>query len=572
MLGNPIWFYIKTNKRPFIIGLSFLFVTNLLDSLYPLVLKQAIDLIVAKQSFESIFHVAILFFVLMSTLAVTRYYWRVFFGRYHTLAAEDLRNRIFQHITKMSPQFFSKNPVGELMSLITNDVQSFRQGIGSGILVLVDATTLVCFILPLMLKLNWYWTVCCLVFVPVVPFLIQKITNLIFKYYKEQQDSLSALSGVAQEIIAGIRVIKSFAQENNRLKIYNFKSSDFEQKSNRTARADAFFTPVMEFGVASGTVILLFIAADDVISGAASIGTLVAFQKYINKMVWPMTAFGLGFSQLQKGLASFERIKNLLEQKTEIPDDGKVQIKSFESLEVRGLNFQYSGSEILTLKNIHFKISKGQVVYLVGPVGSGKTTLLHLLNRLYAGPPNTIFINNIPIEQISQRSLHSQMVLVTQEPFLFSESVYENLVFAETEEKEQIDAKEWAQLVDIDQEIEKLPDQYNSLLGERGVNLSGGQKQRLTIARGLITRAPCLMLDDSLSAVDVKTEKAIQQRLQSQNPGQTQIIVSHRLNQAIDADLIIVMNNGEIEAQGSYHQLLNSSITFKKLVEIQAHE
>lgn len=571
MINNPIWFYIKTHKKAFSLGMFFLLITNTLDGLYPLIIKAVIDMVVQKAPYEDIFRTTLLFFFSLCALAVTRYLWRVYFGRYHTLAAEDVRNRIFCHITKMGPQFFSKNPVGELMSLITNDVQSFRQGIGSGILILVDALTIVCVILPVMISLNLSWTLKCLIFLPIVPFLIQKVTHLIFSNYKNQQDSLSALSGVSQEIIAGIRVIKSFAQEKTRLKIYNLKSQDYELKSNKTAQVDAFFSPVMEFGVASGTVILLFIAADDVISGAASIGTLVAFQRYIQKMIWPMTAFGMGFSQLQKGMASFSRIKNVLTQNTDIPDLGLIDIQSFESLEVKNLTYQFSDSSTPILKNINFKISKGQIVYLVGPVGAGKTTLLHLLNRLYPSESGCILINGTSIEKISQRSLHTQLVLVTQEPFLFSESIVDNIRYADSEMTSSESHKEWAQLVDIDKEIEALPESFESQLGERGVNLSGGQKQRLTIARGLITRAPFIMLDDSLSAVDTKTEKAIKDRLMQKNKLQTQLIVTHRLNAAIYADMIIVLNNGEVEAVGKHFELLKVSPTYSKLCEIQGY-
>ncbi len=569
LIQNPLWFYIKANRRAFTIGMLFLILTNIIDGVYPLLLKRGIDQITDRIALSEILKTTVLFFVMLAALAITRYYWRVFFGRYHTLAAEDLRNRLFHHMIQMGPNFFYKNSVGELMSLITNDVQSFRQGIGNGVLVLVDAVTITFIILPLMIMMSPTWTFKTLVFLPLVPFIIWKLMKVIFKNYREQQDNLSELSGISQEIVAGIRVIKSFAQERTRLGIYNKLSKKFELSSNRTAMVDALFMPVMEFGVASGSVILLFVAAPDVLSGAATLGTLVAFQRYILKMVWPMTALGLGFGQYQKGMASFSRVKELLDQKTDIPDNGTFELKDFKSLKVNNLSYQYPQSEHYALKNLSFEIHEGQTLGLIGPVGSGKSTLLHLLNRLYPAVPGSILVNDTSIEMFTQRSFHSQLVLIPQEAFLFSDSIHDNISFSE--ECSGTDrVQEWAKLVDIDREIETLPEKFDSQLGERGVNLSGGQKQRLTIARGLMVRAPFVMLDDSLSAVDTKTEKAIQERLNAvSGRQQTKLIVSHRLSSIQNADKIIVLKDGQIEAIGTHSELLKRSETYIKLAEIQ---
>lgn len=570
---HPLWLYIQKNKPAFFWGMFFLIITNIVDGIYPLILKRGIDQITEGRPLSEVGWTALLFFGAMSVLAVTRYCWRVFFGRYHTLAAEDLRNRIFQHLTTMGPQFFKRNPIGELMSLITNDVQSFRNAIGSGVLILVDGIVIILIVLPLMVWMQPDWTWKTLLFLPLVPFLIWKVNKLIFSRYKLQQDRLSELSGFSQETVSGIRVIKGFALEPNNLKAYNTLSAKYEKNCNSVASVDALFSPVMQFGVASGTVILLFIAADDILAGTATIGTLVAFQRYISKMVWPMTALGMGFSQFQKGMASFSRIREVLMQKTDIPDEGTVDICDFEKLEVKDLSYKFPESSTPALKNISFRIEAGQKVGLVGPVGSGKTTLLHLLTRLYPSPAGTIRVNDHEISEISQRTLHSQIALVPQEPFLFSESISENMKLGLTDES--IEAKEihhWAQVVDIRQEIETLPHQFDSELGERGVNLSGGQKQRLTIARGLMTRAPMIILDDSLSAVDHKTERTIQDHLSNNLDGRkTQLIVTHRLSAVENADQIIVLNQGEVESIGTHRELLEKSPTYRRMAEIQGY-
>ena len=548
----------------------FLFFTNLLDAVSPLVLKTGIDQIVDGIEMPELMKTAGLYFLILSLLAATRYVWRVYFGRYHTSAAEDLRNRIFQHLTRMGPQFFKRNPIGELMSLITNDVQSFRSGIGSGVLVLVDGATIMLVVLPLMIWMEPTWTWQTLILLPLVPFLIWYVTGLIFRGYKIQQDKLSDLSGVTQEIASGIRVIKGFAQESNQLKYYNMKSKDYKEACDRVALVDSLFMPIMYFGVASGTAILLFIAADDLIAGTVTVGTFVAFQRYITKMVWPMTAFGMGLSQHQKGMASYSRIKNLLLKETDIPDSGTIELTGFENLKVKNLNFQYSDADTPILKNINFEIKKGEKVGIVGPVGSGKTTLLHVLNRLFPVDSGMIEINGHSIEQVTQKSLHQVMAFVPQEPFLFSDSISDNIQMALDQPVLKEELLQWTDAVDLKAEILSLPQAFDAQLGERGVNLSGGQKQRLTIARGLITKSPLIILDDSLSAVDQKTEDTIQNQLKNSLDRKTQIIVTHRISAIKDADKIIVLKNGEIDIIGTHEELLQKSLTYKHIAEIQA--
>ena len=289
-------------------------------------------------------------------------------------------------------------------------------------------------------------------------------------------------------------------------------------------------------------------------------------------MVWPLTAIGIGISHLQKGKASFDRIKDLLNQVTDIPDGGTIEIQSLQKIEVRNLSFQYPGATTLSLKNVSFDLSAGQTVGIVGPIGSGKSTLLHLLTRLYPTTTGAIMINGFSIEQLKQRSLRQHLVLVPQEAFLFNDSIADNVNFGLQHNLDSAQRVEhWAQVVDIHQEISDLPEKFASQLGERGVNLSGGQKQRLTLARALILESSCILLDDTLSAVDNKTEKAIEKQLYSLNPTQTKVIVTHRLSSVENADKIIVLNQGKVEATGSHLELLSSSPTYRQLAQIQGY-
>ncbi|MGZ6444118.1 MAG: ABC transporter ATP-binding protein [Bdellovibrio sp.] len=548
----------------------FLIVTNALDGVYPLIMKIAIDQIETKVPLNNIAKTCFMFFAIMAGLALSRYSWRKYFGHFHTYAAEHLRQKLFKHVTSLGPNFFHKNQVGELMSLLTNDVQSFRQAIGPGLLILADGIIIIIIVLPIMISMSWSWTWKTLIFLPLVPFLIWKVMQKIHTNYKIQQDRFSELTGLAQETVGGIRVIKSFAQEENRTAAFNGISSAFEKACNKVAQIDAFFIPVMEFGVTSGSVILLFVAKDDIFTGAVTLGTFVAFHRYIQKMVWPMTALGLGFSYIQKGYASFDRIKSVLKTETDIPDVGTKTIDKFETLEFKNVSYKHDvSSSQYVLKNISFTLKAGESLGIMGPVGAGKTTLLNLMVRLYPLKEGQILINGIPIEQIKQESLRKTLLLVPQEAFLFSETIRDNISFGLNERVSEQEILRMTDIVDLSKEINSLPHKYESQLGERGINLSGGQKQRLTIARGLIMQTPVLVLDDSLSAVDTRTEKAIEEEISKSHSTMSLIIVAHRLSSLKDVDKFLILKDGEMEALGDYSEVLAKSATFQKIVEIQ---
>jgi len=569
LFKRPLWYYIRNNPRAFSLGMGFLFITNFLDCIYPLILKTAIDQIQGRVVMTEIGKTCILFFVVMAGLAATRYGWRTNFGQFHTYAAEHIRQKIFRHMTSLGPRFYQKNQVGELMSLLTNDVQSFRQAVGPGMLILADGVIIIGIVFPIMLSMNWSWTLKTLIFLPLVPFLIWKVMKLIHLNYKIQQDHFSELTGVVQETVGGIRVIKSFAQEAHRTDIFNKVSRAFEQACNKVARIDAFFVPVMEFGVTSGSVILLFIAKDDIYSGAVTIGTFVAFHRYIQKMVWPMTALGMGFSYFQKGYASFDRIKDILKTQTDIPDLGTHVIEKFETLEFRNVTYRFDGSSVDVLKNVSFTVKAGESLGIMGPVGAGKTTLLHLLTRLYPLQQGEILVNGLPIESVTQESLRQTFLLIPQESFLFSDSINENVNFGLSVPAGDEEIQRMTEIVDLNKEIMTLPHQFDSQLGERGINLSGGQKQRLTIARGLIMRTPVLILDDSLSAVDTRTEQAIERELAKSRSTMSRIVVAHRLSSLKTVDSILILKDGEVEAWGSYQEVAQHSPTFQKIISIQ---
>ena len=548
-----------------------LFFTNLFDSLTPLALKFAIDAIQAKEE-QSLSKAVMIYIGLNLAFVYFRWGWRVYWGKFHQAVADDLRARIFSKLTLLGPSFYQKNPIGQLISIVSSDVNSFRMGIGPGLLILLDGIFYLGMYLPAMIWISWDWTWKTLILLPLIPPFMRKMEQLMHRYYRIEQDKLADVSANAQEIVSGVRVIKAYTQETNQLASFDKKSKIYEETCNKVARLDAIWQPVMEFSVASGTVILLWFCTDPVIQGTITLGTLFAFHEYIRRMTWPMSALGFSVSMIEQGRASFDRIRELLETETDIPDTGEKVVHEFEKLEVKDLSFRYAGAEHYALRDVSLTINAGETIGIVGPVGSGKTTLMNLICRLYPVEPNKVTFNDISVEDLKQSSLRRLISYVPQDAFLFSDTVAENISLGYTTEQALMNdhVKHFASVVNFDSEIEALPTGYESLLGERGVNLSGGQKQRLTIARALIRNSQFVILDDSLSAVDGKTEKLIVEQLKGALDRRTVLIVSHRLATLRHADRIFVMNNGRVESVGKHDELLKTSATYKELNELQS--
>ncbi|MES2856694.1 MAG: ABC transporter ATP-binding protein [Bdellovibrionota bacterium] len=565
---RPFRFYMRKNRRAFTIGIAALVVTNLLDALTPIGLKMGIDAIVAGDM-NALEKALVFYLSLMTGVMVFRFSWRVYFGRFHYTAAEDLRNRIFQKLTQLGPSFYQRSPVGALMSLITSDVNQFRMGIGPGILILLDAFVYIAFYLPLMIYISWSWTWKTLIILPFIPFIMQKLENLLHDYSRQQQDRLAEVSANAQEIVSGVRVIKSYAQERNQLRFFDSKSKVYEEACNRTAKIDSLFGPLMHTSIVIGATILLIFGTDDLMTGAISMGSFVAFYQYVRRFIWPMSAIGFGVAMIQQGKASFDRIKELLNTESDIPDWGDEEIGEFEKLELKGLTFRYPGAPTPALCDINLEIRRGETIGFVGPVGAGKTTLLQLICRMFPVEPGKVLFNGKDISKISRASLSATISYVTQDTFLFSETIAENVALGIQQNAEFAAIKSAVGHVNMDVEIESMPEGFDAYLGERGVNLSGGQKQRLTIARALIRKSQIVLLDDSLSAVDGRTEKKITEALQTATQSQTVILVSHRLATLRHADRIVVLNRGRIECIGSHEELLEKSETYRRLHVLQ---
>ncbi len=570
----PFAYYYRKYWRSFGLGVVGLFATNALDALPPLIIKRVVDQLTTKASHHQILQTALLFLGVTILTAGTRYVWRMAWGYFQNAAGEDLREQLFAKCTRLGPSFYQKQTVGNIMSLATNDNTAFRMAIGPGTLVFLDGIFILALTLPIMAWLSWSLTWKTLILMPFLPLLIRKVEALINKYFREQQDAFAELSAHAQEMVSGIRVIKSYRQQERQLALFNEISRRYQKAGNQTARVEALFHPLMEFGVASGVVILLFLAGSLDAASAISVGTFVAFFQYIRKMTWPMTAIGLGVTMLQEGRTSFARIQSLLNTTSDIEYEGGYPVPEFHDLEVRHLTFYYEGNPHPSLDDVSFRLRRGETLGIIGPVGAGKSTLIKVISRLYAVPPNTIFINDVPLEKIDTDQLHALLGLVPQDPFLFSDTIRENMSLGLEQTPELATLNSMAQQVSLHREIMEIPGGYDAELGERGVNLSGGQKQRLTLARALIRKSPLIIFDDALSAIDAETEAAILDELRHPKNFHTQkentsIIITHRLASVRFADKLLVLNNGKVEAWGTHQELAQVSPTYRNLCQLQ---
>lgn len=568
VLKKPYRFYIKKHKWTVALGMLWLFLTNFFETLIPWLVGKTLDKITSGAQMWDVFKQVGWVFAVMIFLSIFRYLWRVYWGTFHHTAAEDLRNRVFARMADLGPTFFRPRKIGQLIALISNDVNSFRMGIGPGLLILFDGIFLIALVLPMMISISWTWTWQTMALMPFVPLVVKWILDHLHKSYHARQERFSDLSGSAQEIVSGIRVVKSFAQENNQIVQFNQQSNAFQRACDRVSRWDSLFGPALELPVALGSVLLLLLGTREVIEGRVSIGQFFAFYQYIQRMIWPMSAIGIALGHIQESRASFKRIAEVLEYEPDVPDNGKIEISELKTLEVRDLSFTYPGAKLPVLENISFRLARGECLGVVGMTGSGKSTLVELLTRQYPVVPGTILVNGVSVEEIKLSSLKKIIGVVPQDAFLFSRKVAENLALG-LEIWNIDDVRSAARDVHLDREIEAWPDNYDALVGERGVNLSGGQKQRMTLARAMARSAPLVILDDALSAIDAKTEESILNHLNDELKKTTSIVISHRLASVRGADQILVLKSGRVESLGRHEELIRVSPTYQVLHEMQ---
>lgn len=565
--------YAKKYRKRYFIGITFLLIVDIIQLIPPKIIGYLTDEISKGSATTSTLLKYIVFIIIISLLmAGGRYIWRIYVVGTSRYVEYDMRNKLFKHLQSLSINFYNKHKTGDLMALATNDLNAVRMALGPGIIMITDSLVLTAITVVIMFSINTKLTLISLIPLPFVALVSTRFGKIIHKRFLRVQQAFSKLTDMVQENFSGIRVIKSFVQESKEYEKFIKENMNNFDANMSLVRVWGSFFPLVEFIASLSFIILVALGGVFVIYGDISLGDFIAFNMYLGSLVWPMMAVGWVINMLQRGFASLDRIEEIFKEIPEIVDENPVQIENLDGpVEFKELSFKYPGSGSYSLKNISLKLNKGQTLGIIGKTGSGKSTLANLLVRLYNVDEGKLFINNTDINKIPLGVLRENIGFVSQDSFLFSSTVAENInLSGETLDMEKV--IESSKSADIYENIMDFKEDFQTLVGERGVTLSGGQKQRISIARSLIKNPDILILDDCLSAVDAKTEVRILDNLRKIMKDRTSIIISHRISAVMDSDIIIVLDDGKIAEVGKHNELLALKGLYKSIYEKQLLE
>lgn len=567
------WFF-KQEKKHYVIGVFSLLCVALVQLVPPKVIGIIIDEIADKNL--SMRFIVFWIAVLIGSAILQylfRFIWRVNIWGSAARLEKELRQRLFIHFTRMDSMFYQKYRTGDLMAHATNDLNAIQNVAGAGILTFADSvitggTT----IIAMILFIDWRLTLLALIPLPLLAVTSRILGSKLHDAFRESQEAFSSINDKTQETITGIKVIKTFGQEQEDLADFQEKIEQAITKNKRVNFLDALFDPFITLIIGLSYVLTIILGGKYVLDGTITIGQMVSFISYIGMLVWPMFAIGRLFNVLERGNASYDRVNELLHEKTHIVEQlGAVKTPAKGKLNVEIAQFHYPKEELPALEQIKFAIKEGDTLGIVGKTGAGKTTIMKLLMREYDDYQGQIKFGGRSIKEYSLDALLHSIGYVPQDHFLFSMTIRENIRFSDPKlSNEEVEAA--ASLASINQEIKELPKGYETLVGERGVSLSGGQKQRISIARALIQNPELLILDDALSAVDAKTEERILRNLKEIRQSKTTIIAAHRLSSVMHADEIIVIDKGQIVERGRHAELLALGGWYKQMWEKQQLE
>ncbi|KUO50267.1 MAG: hypothetical protein APF76_11180 [Desulfitibacter sp. BRH_c19] len=550
------------NKKGYLIGVWWLIITNILQVSIPRVLGLTVDVIAEVNSVNLLFTYILLIIFIAIGLAISRYLWRIYVVGIARKLEYYLRNRIFAHLQTLDPKFYDNQKTGDLMALASNDVVAVRMTFAGGVVMVADAVIITGFAVAVMIiTIDPLLTLLALAPLPIIALVVTRFNKLIHERFKVVQAAFASLTDRVQENISAIRVVKTFVLEKSQIKKFNKTSKNIIDTNMRLVKVSGFLYPFIQYLASISFLIVLGYGGFLVLNGRITIGDFVAFNGYLMILTWPMMAIGYVINILQRGTASMARINELLDEEPEISDHKNVDmsIKNIQgTIQFKNLNFTYPGSSEKVLKDFSLSVEKGETVAVFGRTGSGKSTITDLLLRMYETDKNTLFIDEKEIHKVPIQILRRYIGYVPQDSFLFSATIKENIAFGNPEASmEQI--AQVAKAAVIYDDIMAFPEQFETLVGERGITLSGGQKQRIAIARALLVNPSILILDDSLSAVDTATEENILQFLEDYRKNRSTIIISHRISAVKNADKIIVLDDGEIAQQGKHDALLKDS-------------
>lgn len=567
------WFFLK-EKKSYMIGIFSLVVVALLQLIPPRIIGIVVDEIETNNitSKSLSFWLGIL---LVSALLqyIFRYIWRMKIWGNAAKLEQTVRKQLYNHFTNMDNQFFQKYRAGDLMAHATNDLRGLRMVAGGGILTLADAISVgLTTLLAMIFVVDWRLTLIAVFPLPLLAITSRVLGRKLHMRFRDAQASFSQLNDKVQESIQGIKVLKTFGQEKEDVEEFKEQTANVVAKNRLVYKIDSLFDPAITLIMGVSYFLTIFIGGLLITENEISIGDFVTFINYIGMLVWPMFAIGRLFNIIERGSASYDRIENLLREESSIVErKGSIEEPVKGDLKFEIKTFSYPDDEVMTLHDIHFSLRAGHTLGIVGKTGAGKTTILKLLLREYDRYKGNIQYGSHDIRDYTLDALLKQIGYVPQDNYLFSTTIRDNIRFADPSlSQEEVEAA--ARLADIHNDILNLPDGYDTQVGERGVSLSGGQKQRISIARSIITNPELMILDDSLSAVDAKTEESILSGLKEKRQKQTTIIAAHRISSVMHAEEIMVVEDGTIVERGTHEQLLKFGGWYKDMYRQQQLE
>ena len=553
---QKLWWFFKLEKRRYLVGIVALVLVSVLNLIPPMVMGRVIDAITSGRltQDELLLH---LFYLLLAAFGMyyLRYVWRMYILGTSYRLGQIMRSRLFEHFTRMSPAFYQNYRTGDLMAHATNDINALTRLAGGGVMSAVDASiTALVTLLTMLFSISWQMTLVAILPLPFMAYATSRLGRKTHKAFGESQAAFSELNNKVQESVSGIKVTKSFGYQSDELASFQEVNDLTFQKNLQTMKYDSLFDPMVLLFVGSSYALTLLVGSFMVQAGQVTVGNLVTFISYLDMLVWPLMAIGFLFNITQRGKVSYQRIESLLSQESPVKDP-ESPLDGIENgrLDYAIESFAFEDEE--TLRDIHFSLEKGQTLGLVGQTGSGKTALIKLLLREYDVNQGAIYLNGHDIRAYRLADLRSLMGYVPQDQFLFASSILDNICFGNPDLPFSA-VEEATQLAQVYQDIQAMPEGFDTVIGEKGVSLSGGQKQRLAMSRAMILNPDILILDDSLSAVDAKTEFAIIDNLKETRKDKTTIITAHRLSAVVHADLILVMQDGRIIERGRHEDLL----------------
>lgn len=567
------WFF-KEEKKHYIIGIFALIMVAIVQLVPP----KVIGIIIDKIATEEIKIQEILAWVGLLLLAAIsqytfRFIWRTNIWGSAARLERSLRRQLFRHFTQMDHLFYQKYRTGDLMAHATNDLSAIQNVAGAGILTFADSMiTGGMTLIAMMIFVDWRLTLIALIPLPLLAVASRVLGSKLHDAFRGSQEAFSGINDKAQESITGMKVIKTFGQEKEDIAEFTEKVEQAIQKNRRVNFLDALFDPVITLIIGLSYVLTIIVGGQFIMKDVITIGQLVSFVSYIGMLIWPMFAIGRLFNVLERGNASYDRVSELLGERTHIVEPFNARKAPAKgALSINLASFTYPDAQTPALEAINFTLEEGSVLGVVGKTGAGKTTLLKLLMREYDDYQGTILFDGDNIKDYTLDALLQSIGYVPQDHFLFSMSIRDNIRFAAPRlSQEQVNQA--ANIAAIHTDIEAFSEGYDTLVGERGVSLSGGQKQRVSIARALITNPELLILDDALSAVDAKTEEGILSNLKTFRQNKTTIIAAHRLSSVMHAQEILVLDEGRIVERGIHEVLITTGGWYQKMWEKQQLE